>query len=75
MGGISLITSDHGNAECMGEDNLHCTAHTTNSVPLIIRGADLELRTGRLADIAPTMFELMGIEKPREMTGESLILN
>lgn len=75
MGGISLITSDHGNAECMGEDNLPCTAHTTNSVPLIIRGADLELRTGRLADIAPTMFELMGIEKPREMTGESLILN
>lgn len=74
MGGVTLITADHGNAERMrlpsGEP---CTSHTTNPVPLIIRGADIELKSGRLADIAPTMLALMGIEKPKEMTGECLI--
>lgn len=74
MGGITLITADHGNAECMLDDNGEaCTAHTTNFVPLIIRGVDVELNSGRLADIAPTMLSLMGIEKPKEMTGKCLI--
>ena len=76
MGGISLITADHGNAEQMidttGEP---FTAHTTNLVPFYIVGASVNLRDGRLADIAPTMLDLMGLEKPAEMDGETLILN
>ncbi len=76
-GGIALITADHGNADCMyAEDGSPFTAHTTNPVPLIVAGAgDVKLREGgRLADIAPTMLSLMHLEKPAEMTGESLIL-
>ena len=49
------------------------TAHTTNPVPLVLVGKDLKLKEGRLADLAPTMLDLMEIEKPEEMTGESLI--
>ena len=75
MGGISIITADHGNAEQMAEtDGSPFTAHTTNPVPFIIIGADLSLRPGRLADIAPTMLDLMGLSKPLEMTGETLIV-
>ena len=76
MGGTTFVTADHGNADRMLDDNgeLH-TAHTTNPVPLIISGADVKLRPGRLADITPTMLELMGIRKPAKMTGESLIVN
>lgn len=75
MGGTILITADHGNADCMlSEDGQPHTAHTTNPVPLIICGADVELRNGRLADLAPTMLALMGTEKPSKMTGESLII-
>ncbi len=74
-GGILLVTADHGNADSMslpeGGPN---TAHTTNPVPLIICGADVKLRRGCLADIAPTMLELMAYEKPDEMTGKSLIV-
>ena len=75
VGGVLLITADHGNSEQMidymtGEPH---TAHTTNPVPLIIVGMDVKLKTGRLADLAPTMLDIMGIEKPEEMTGESLI--
>ncbi len=74
MGGTILITADHGNADCMlSEDRQPHTAHTTNPVPLIICGADVKLKNGRLADLAPTMLALMGIEKPEKMTGESLI--
>jgi len=74
-GGVSLITADHGNADCMAQpDGTPHTAHTTNPVPLIIVGADVQLRPGRLADIAPTMLALMGLEQPREMTGHSLIV-
>jgi len=76
MGGTILITADHGNADCMSEPNGEPhTAHTTNPVPLIICGAQVKLKSGRLADIAPTMLELMGIMKPEKMTGESLIVN
>ena len=75
VGGVLLITADHGNSEQMidyktGEPH---TAHTTNPVPLVLVGMDAKLRPGRLADLAPTMLKIMGIEKPEEMTGESLI--
>ena len=74
--GTVLITADHGNAEQMidyktGEPH---TAHTTNPVPLVVVGRDnIKLKEGRLADLIPTMLELMNLEKPEEMTGESLI--
>ena len=75
MGGISLITADHGNAERMVDtDGEPFTAHTTNPVPFYIVGANVRLRDGRLADIAPTMLDLMGLEKPAEMDGETLIV-
>ena len=74
MGGVSLITADHGNAEQMVDtDGEPFTAHTTNEVPFYIVGASVKLRNGRLADIAPTMLDLMGLEKPAEMDGETLI--
>lgn len=51
------------------------TAHTTNLVPLVLVGMkDVKLKEGKLADLAPTMLEIMGLEKPEEMTGESLIV-
>jgi len=75
MGGIAVITADHGNADRMlSDDGQPDTAHTTNPVPLAILGADVALRQGRLADIAPTILELMGLEQPEEMTGRSLIV-
>lgn len=75
MGGVSLITADHGNADKMMEsDGSPFTAHTTNVVPFIVVGYDCKLRdTGKLADIAPTMLEIMGVEVPAEMDGVSLI--
>ena len=76
MEGIILLTADHGNADKMLEDDgvSPFTAHTTNPVPFIVIGKDCELREGgRLADIAPTMLKLLGLEQPAEMTGESLI--
>lgn len=76
MGGISLITADHGNADRMYEpDGSVCTAHTTNLVPFIIVGAQVGLRDGKLCDIVPTMLELMGLRQPGEMTGKSLIVS
>jgi 2,3-bisphosphoglycerate-independent phosphoglycerate mutase len=75
MGGISIVTADHGNAEEMADqDGEIQTAHSTNPVPFILVGADVKLRPGRLADIAPTILDLMGLEKPDLMTGESLII-
>ena len=71
-----IITADHGNAEQMidyktGEPH---TAHTTNDVPLVLIGKeDVRLKQGRLCDLVPTMLELMGLDKPEEMTGVSLI--
>ena len=74
MGGIAMITADHGNAEEMSkEDGSPMTAHTTNLVPFILVGADVKLHEGRLADIAPTMLDIMGLACPEEMTGRSLI--
>ena len=76
MGGIAMITADHGNAEQMTEpDGSPMTAHTTNLVPFILCGAGTELRTdGRLADIAPTILDVMGLACPPEMDGKTLIV-
>ncbi len=77
VNGVLLITADHGNAEQMvdyqtGEPH---TAHTTNPVPLMLVGRnEAILKTGKLADLAPTMLDIMGLEKPEEMTGESIIV-
>ncbi len=74
MGGVSLITADHGNAEQMTEpDGSPFTAHTLSPVPFYLVGAGGTLRNGTLADIAPTMLDLMGLAKPPEMDGETLI--
>lgn len=75
--GKILITADHGNAEKMlADDGTKFTAHTTNPVPCIIIGeGDIKLRdNGILADISPTLLEMMNEEKPEEMTGESIII-
>ena len=71
---VILVTADHGNAEQMTELNSDetYTAHTSNPVPFIIT-KKCQVRTGTLADVAPTILDLLGIEKPREMDGESLI--
>ena len=75
--GTMLITADHGNCEQMidyktGEPH---TAHTTNPVPLILvsENESLKIKEGKLADLAPTMLEILGIEQPAEMTGESIL--
>ncbi len=78
MGGVALVTADHGNADQMLDyaTNDVFTAHTTNVVPLVLigEGSGAKLKNGRLADLAPTMLDLMGLEKPEEMTGESLLV-
>ncbi len=77
VGGVLLITADHGNAEMMVDPDTGSahTAHTLFKVPFIVVGAkkNITLSDGRLCDIAPTALELMGVEKPKEMTGISLI--
>ncbi|VVB73748.1 2,3-bisphosphoglycerate-independent phosphoglycerate mutase [uncultured archaeon] len=79
-GGAAIITADHGNAELkLGKKNETLTAHTANDVPFILVTEDpgfrnAKLRKGDLTDIAPTVLELLGIRKPKAMTGRSLIL-
>ncbi len=76
MGGEALITADHGNADQMidYETGEPFTAHTTNVVPLILIGRKgVKLKEGRLADLTPTLLDMMGIEQPKEMTGTSLL--
>ena len=75
QGGAALITADHGNADHMfDEDGTPFTAHTTNPVPLCVVGHPCTLREGgRLADLAPTMLQILNIPQPVEMTGKSLI--
>lgn len=76
--GVLLITSDHGNAESMlDQDGTPHTAHTILPVPLVLVGPDYhsgapDLRPGRLADIAPTILKILGIQQPPEMTGRPL---
>ena len=73
--GVAIITADHGNADYMiDEEGNPVTSHSTNPVPFIITLKDVKLRNdGILADIAPTMLQLLGIEQPKDMTGKSLI--
>ena len=78
VGGEALITADHGNCEQMSDESTgqaH-TAHTTEPVPFIYVGKrDFKVRHGGvLADVAPTMLMLMGLEKPKEMTGTSILV-
>ncbi len=78
VGGAMIVTADHGNCETMVDPvtgGPH-TAHTTNPVPVILVGGPpgIHLRKGRLADLAPTLLQLMDLPKPVEMTGESLII-
>nr|BED43117.1 phosphoglycerate mutase [Pyropia sp. Myanmar_A]BED43314.1 phosphoglycerate mutase [Pyropia sp. Myanmar_B]BED43511.1 phosphoglycerate mutase [Pyropia sp. Myanmar_C] len=87
INGTLIITADHGNAECMFTDEGNpCTSHTTNLVPLILiegekesisgHGGQVKLRdNGSLADIAPTILDILHLKKPKEMTGRSLIVN
>ena len=78
IGGSAIITSDHGNAELLidEKDGSPITSHTTNKVPMILVGdKSLKLREGKLSDLAPTILELMKLEKPVEMTGSSLIVD
>jgi 2,3-bisphosphoglycerate-independent phosphoglycerate mutase len=74
--GTALITADHGNAdEMLTPDGKVITAHSTNPVPFIVIGeGDVEAREGRLADLAPTMLKILNIDKPEDMTGETLIV-
>jgi 2,3-bisphosphoglycerate-independent phosphoglycerate mutase len=80
---MMLLTADHGNIEMMRDPHTHepFTAHTTLDVPVIAFFGDKEgapkgatLENGRLADVAPTMLDLMGLPKPALMTGHSLIV-
>jgi 2,3-bisphosphoglycerate-independent phosphoglycerate mutase len=79
INGVMMITADHGNAEEMIEENGHVhTAHTLNPVPFILlddRRKEARLKSGILADIAPTILEIMQIEKPEQMTGSSLLVS
>jgi 2,3-bisphosphoglycerate-independent phosphoglycerate mutase len=74
-GGVCVVTADHGNADNMLEpDGSPNTAHSTNPVPLVVTLDGIELREGGiLADVAPTVLELLGLDQPGEMTGRSLI--
>jgi len=74
LNGIMVITADHGNCEEMlDKDGNVLTSHTTNVVPFIVTKKGLSLSKGKLGDIAPTILELLSLQKPEEMTGESLI--
>ncbi len=78
LGGCALVTADHGNCETMrNPDGTPNTAHTTNLVQCLYVGADaagVTVRDGILADVAPTLLDLLGLEKPAEMTGSSLVV-
>jgi 2,3-bisphosphoglycerate-independent phosphoglycerate mutase len=74
-GGVAFVTADHGNAEvnvdlATGEKH---TAHTINPVPAIVTSMDLKISPGGLADIAPTILNLLGVQKPKGMTGKILV--
>ena len=76
LGGILIITADHGNCDTMWYENHEPhTSHTTNPVPFIVTKEGITLNDGKLADIAPTMLELLELDIPSEMTGNSLIGN
>ncbi|TDY42612.1 phosphoglycerate mutase [Alicyclobacillus sacchari] len=77
VNGVAIVTADHGNADIMVFPDTHevCTTHTTNPVPCIVTLPGVELRSdGILADLAPTLLDLLGVEQPQAMTGKSLIV-
>jgi len=72
--GVAFITADHGNAETnVDDEGRPHTAHTLNPVPAIVTSHDVVVKNGGLSDIAPTILALLNIQKPKQMTGESLI--
>ncbi|MEG2247172.1 MAG: alkaline phosphatase family protein, partial [Peptostreptococcaceae bacterium] len=79
VGASAIITADHGNAEYMldPQNGKVVTSHSTNPVPFILVGEEFKnailLDDGRLSDIAPTILDMMNLEKPEEMTGHSLL--
>ena len=75
LGGVCLVTADHGNAEKLLEDDglSPHTAHTTNLVPLIVTARGLTVREGELSDLAPTALALLGYDAPRQMTGQNVV--
>jgi 2,3-bisphosphoglycerate-independent phosphoglycerate mutase len=74
-GGVLVITADHGNAdEMLEDDGSPDTAHSLNPVPLVVTDEGHELRDGGvLADVAPTVLEILGVDQPAAMTGQSLL--
>jgi 2,3-bisphosphoglycerate-independent phosphoglycerate mutase len=77
LGGVCLVTADHGNAEKLLEDDgvSPHTAHTTNLVPLVVTAPGLQLREGELSDLAPTALALLGFEIPEQMSGRNMVAN
>jgi 2,3-bisphosphoglycerate-independent phosphoglycerate mutase len=78
VGGVAIVTADHGNAEQMWDDELKSphTAHTANPVPVILcdeTRRDRSLRDGSLRDVAPTMLDLLGLPLAPDMTGATLL--
>ena len=79
IGGVAVIIADHGNAECMLDKNGRVlTEHTTNKVPFVLVSNSNEklelLKNGKLGNVAPTILELLGLQKPAEFTEPSLIV-
>ena len=72
-GGTALITADHGNAECMEENGVPFTQHTTGQVPVLLVDGGDRISDGALCDLAPTMLKLLGLSQPVDMTGKSLV--
>jgi 2,3-bisphosphoglycerate-independent phosphoglycerate mutase len=77
LGGVCLVTADHGNAEKLLEDDgvSPHTAHTTNLVPLILTAPGFSLQEGELSDLAPTILALLGFENPKQMSGRNVVAN
>jgi 2,3-bisphosphoglycerate-independent phosphoglycerate mutase len=74
VGGVCLVTADHGNAEHMIEpDGSPHTAHTTNPVPFVLTDTTVSVSDGELSDLAPTVLGILGFDKPLQMTGKNLI--
>ena len=79
IGGVAVIIADHGNAECMLDKNGRVlTEHTTNKVPFVLVSNSNEklelLKNGKLGNVAPTILELLGLQKPAEFTEPSMIV-
>ncbi len=74
LGGVMLITADHGNSDYMLDDNDNViTSHSTSLVPFIVTKEGIKVENGKLGDIAPTVLNLLGLEIPKEMTGNVLV--